>query len=93
MHAKYMRLFTAASGMSRFEEIDIQVHPRFTLPPARPLSVAEPRVYAASRRGKRKMGECRVCRALARRRRSASTLYAPSTGYPSMTGQQEEALC
>jgi hypothetical protein len=41
MHAKYTRLFTDASGVSRFADIDVELNPGFAVPPATPLSVAD----------------------------------------------------
>jgi hypothetical protein len=41
MHAKYARLFADASGVSRFADIDVELHPGFAVPPATPLSVAD----------------------------------------------------
>jgi hypothetical protein len=41
MHATYTRLFTDASGVSRFEDIEVELRPGFAVPPAEPLSVAD----------------------------------------------------
>jgi hypothetical protein len=41
MHATYTRLFTDASGVSRFEDVDVELLPGFASPPAEPLDVAD----------------------------------------------------
>jgi hypothetical protein len=41
MRATYTRLFTDASGVSRFEDIDIELVPGFAVPPAEPLNTAD----------------------------------------------------
>ena len=41
MRATYTRLFTDAAGVSRFEDVDIELLPGFASPPAEPLNVAD----------------------------------------------------
>lgn len=41
MRASYTRLFADATGVSHFEDLDVELLPGFAAPPAEPLHVAE----------------------------------------------------